>query len=111
MRKTNYRGIASAVRRGVNTGELKGLISFGSVRNLLPEEKADAPNKVIEKSLVNLVKNQEIIRKGREFYTKDVAEKEAEEKATVMVTGKLLNSTVRNGKMIVTIEALSIDNS
>lgn len=110
MRKTNYRGIAGAVRRGINGGDIVGQITFGAVRGLLPSEKADAPNKVIEKSLKNLALNNEIIEKAGQFYTKDAAA-ETPKAVSVIVTGKLISSVVRDGKMIVTIEATSIDNS
>jgi len=109
-KKTSYRGMSGAIRRAINSGALKGVLTASDVRRVLPPGKAAAPVNVIEKSLSYMEKNKEIVRHKDKFYTKDsVPTLTGSAIPDSMITGKILNTEVRNGKLIATVEVTSLD--
>ena len=107
-RNVKYRGICGAVRRAIAAGELSGMITAAKVRDILPEGKKDAPLDTILASLKRLESLNEIVEKDKAFMTKDHAENTDVQR--VWVEGVLLNTTMKSGKVVVTIEVESFDS-
>ena len=103
--KTKYRGICGAVRRAINSELIKGEITPGMVRSLLPEIKKDAPDNVIFNSLRRMSDLNEIEEIGSKYFTKNHAPTEPSVVFQRMcVIGGLVSTTVQDGKCLVTIE-------
>lgn len=102
MSRVLYKGISGAVRREVNSGGLSGEITIAAVRELLPDGKNRAPESVIRNSLNYLTQMNEIERRGARFFTKSVPVQVLTKK--VIVTGNLMDTKVKDGKCVVTIE-------
>jgi len=102
MARVLYKGISGAVRREISSGSLSGEITIQAVRTLLPDGKRCAPENVIRNSLQYLAQQNEIERRGTRFFTKSVPVKVLTKK--VIVTGNLMDTKVKDGKCVVTIE-------
>ncbi len=114
----NFRGITGAVRRGINSGAIKGKITYSGVRNLLPEDKKAAPDKTIRASLGQMVRKEEIQKVAKDFYTKDITKisikaatdsNGATKMKDVCVVGKLIGTGMKDGKMIAKIAVTTLD--
>ena len=109
--KPSFRGMSGIIRRGINKGNLKGCISISDVRRILPESKACAPDKIIEKSLAYMSKQNEIATHQGKFHTKDsMPTLSMTGIPESIITGKILNSEIRSGKLIATVEVVSLDS-
>ena len=107
---SNLRGITGVVRRGINSNELNGEIFPGTVRGLLPEEKQHAKDTDITKTLTRMAKSNEIMKVHGKFFTKDTSVKSSMvKKPEVMVLGRLVGTSVDNGKMVAKVEVTSLD--
>lgn len=105
-----FRGISGSIRRAINMNELKGQLVSTNIRMILPQEKSDAPDKVIEKSLKYLAKNGDIVMKNNRFFTKEAAAAQLiSDTPSVMIFGKLLESELTNGKMTALVEVTSLE--
>lgn len=111
-----YRGITGVVRRAVNDGTIKGLISCNGVRELLPEVKRTAPDKVINVSLHRMAKHKEIQKIHGTYYTKEATKatdvKDTRKSSTspeVMIMGNLLSTRMEDGKVVATVIVHSLD--
>ena len=116
-----FRGITGAVRRAINRGDLRNQITYDGVRKLLPEEKRLAPDKVIRASLARMANQNEIRRNDGSFFVKRGIDREVvppaptaaaptPSKGEVMIVGKLVNTSMRDGKIIAEVEVTSLDN-
>ena len=105
-----FGGISGAIKRGILTGSLTGRVTAMKVRELLPVEKKTAPDKVIYKSL-NYLTDKGVLRKAVDgFYPAMLEEStQTQLKNEVMVVGKLLGTTVTNGKIVANVEVTSLD--
>ncbi len=104
---SNFRGISAAVRRAINNGILVGKIEPQQIREILPETKRGAPTDVIFKSLKYLVSMNEIEEKKGSFFVKSLTVISGQQ---VSVIGELISVKVVDGKSIVTIEAVEMEN-
>jgi len=120
MQKRQFRGITGAVRKAINRGDIKGEIKFSEVRKLLPQIKRKAPDKVIRGSLNQMARNHEIKRFESRFFTKDIKIPTVAKQSVpgltpydgeIMVIGKLVNTSIKSGKMIVEVEVSSLDTT
>jgi hypothetical protein len=119
-----FRGITGTVRRAINRGDLRNQITYDGVRNFLPQEKKEAPDKVIHASLARMARHNEIIRENGSFFVKRGIDRQPVEipaapqataakpsKDEVMVIGKLVHTSMKDGKLIAEVEVTSLDNS
>ena len=122
-----YRGITGVVRRAINNGTIKGKIFIADVQQLMPEGKKDVPENVVRSSLNRMARNKEIHRVHKEFYTKDMKlstiqkavevvsttepapKRRKPEAKNVSVTGRLVGTTMQDGKMIASIEVSNLN--
>jgi len=106
--KVKFRGICGAVRRAMHNGSLIGEITPGIVRTLLPDEKKTAPDHVVITSLKRLADLNEIVENKNRFFTKMIVSVTTHPQVSVI--GSLLSIKVVDGKSIVTIEAVDMEN-
>lgn len=115
-----YRGLAGMIRLALNTDKLKGELNEDTVRGFINGERFNKmPRGVITKSLAYMHKNFEIQRIHGRYYSKDVKSitapapaprKESNVKVTdVCVIGKLVGTSLSNGRMIANIEVTTLD--
>lgn len=112
-RVVKYRGITNVVRRAIQKGELKGIINPSDVRHLLPEAKASAPDQVINRSLNQMARKDELHESRGVFSTKEFGSaptSSAGKPSESVITGTILDTRVENGKILATVEVKSLDN-
>ena len=107
MTNVHFRGISGVVRRAVNKGVLVGKIEAHQVRGLLPEAKKAAPDSAILKSLKYLADLNEIDERNGEFFVKSMIVISGQQ---VSIIGELISVKVSNGKSIVTVEVVEMEN-
>ena len=97
-----YRGITNAIRRAIHLKGLSGMIDPETVRQYLPENKDDAPEKTIRNSLNHLARLGEIERNGHFYYTKGTspAPPEPVEERKIVVPKKSSDETVITGVVL-----------
>jgi hypothetical protein len=106
--RKSYRGMSVNIRRLINSGEVTGKLTPVKLRKHLPGDLCQAPNKVIWKSLEYMAKNNDIQAAGKkDFFPNDFDL--SPKKPQVIVTGELLDTESRNGKLVVTIEVDSME--
>lgn len=121
-RYQKYRGLAGIIRRAANFGHLTGEIKPEDVRELLPESKNDAPDKVINKSLYYLSEQGDIVQIGERYFVKGsepkpkdyrqiemVAPKVSASPGEALVTGKIVSMDTVDGKLIAKVEVSSLE--
>ena len=107
MSNIHFRGLSGVIRRGIHSGALKGEITVDTIRPLLTHKFVSASDNTITNSLKYLVGGNEIVLVDGKYYTKE--SKLQTDRVERIVTGYITNTKTVHGKILVTIEATSID--
>ena len=124
MSRKKYRGLTAAIRFGMNSGQLQGELTEDAVRNILTDERyADLPEGTITKSLAYMAKNCEVQKVHGKYFSKEVKtvsepvssapqasmSKPQIKSSDVCVIGKLVGTSMNNGRMIANVEVTTLD--
>lgn len=124
----SYRGLTGKIRYAINSGKLKGELNEDSVREILDDEKfSSMPDGTITKSLAYMAKKCEVQKFRGRYFSKEEpkmvtdpvkpapqasqtsTEKLEVKSSDVCVIGKLVGTSLHNGRMIANIEVTTLD--